>query len=86
MQDQTGIKKGFIDTPDTGITTVGGTIITATNDIPLKSIAITHMKSIAITAIKNMVITQALETEIKIKSTADTHTALKVIPSESISN
>jgi hypothetical protein len=86
MQAQSGIMNGFIGTPDTGIITAGGTTITATSDIPIKSIAITPMKSIAITRIKNIVITQALDTGIKIIFTDDTQALIKAIPSENISN
>jgi hypothetical protein len=87
MPAQTGIMKGFIDTPDTGIITAGGTIITAKNHTPIKSIALIRIISIVITHIKSMAITQALDTAgIKLLFTAETNTPLKTIPTESISN
>ena len=86
MRDQTGIMRGPIAPPDTGNITAGGTIITATTQIPIKSTAPTRIESIAIPPIIGMAITRALEPGIKIIFTADTHPALKAIPSESISD
>jgi len=91
MRAQTGIMKGFIDTPDTGIITAGGTTIAATNHNPIKSIAITRIKSIGTTHMKSMAITQVSNPGIKLIYTADTHTPLtntilKAIPTEIISN
>jgi phage-related protein len=87
MRDQAGIMKGSIDTLDTGIISAGGTITTATNQISLKTTAHTRIKSNAILPMKNMAITQAVDTAgIKFKLIADINTALKVIPTESLSN
>ena len=87
MRDQAGIMKGSIDTLEIVIVTAGGTIITATNQSPIKSTAHTRIKSLAITVIKNMAITQAMGTAgIKLIFIADTSTPLKAIPSESLSS
>jgi hypothetical protein len=82
MRVQTGIMKGPIETLATGIITAGGTIITATTQTLIKNIAPTRIESIAIPPIKSMAFTRALDTGIKITFTADTHTALKAIPTE----
>jgi hypothetical protein len=87
MRDQDGIMKESIDTLDTGIITAGGTIITATNQRPIKSTAHTRIKSLAITVIKNMAITQAVDTAgIKLIVLTDPNSPLKAIPTESLSN
>jgi len=71
MQDQAGIMKGSIETLDFDIITAGGTIITDTNQSPIKSTARIRIKRIAIP--------QAL-------NTADTNTPLKAISSKILSN
>ena len=86
MRDQTGIMRGPIAPPDTGNITAGGTIITATTQILLKSTAPTRIESIAIPPIIGMAITRALDPGIKIIFIADTQSAHKAMPSESISN
>ena len=87
MRDQAGIMKGSIGTLDTGIITAGGTIITATNQGPIKSTAHTHLKRMAIPSMKSMAITQAMDTAgIKLIVLADPNTPLKAIPTESLSN
>lgn len=87
MRDQAGIMKEPIDTLDTGTFTAGGTIITATNQSPIKRTAHTRIKSIAIPPMTSMVIPQAADTaDIKLIVLADTNTLLKAIPTESLSN
>jgi hypothetical protein len=87
MRDQAGIMKGSIDTLDTGIISAGGTIITATNQSPIKSTAHTRIKSIAIRPMTSMALPEALDTAgIKLIVLADTNMALKAIPTESLSN
>jgi hypothetical protein len=91
MRAQTGIMKGFIDTPDTGIITAGGTTITAINHSPTEGIAITRIKRIGTTHMKSMAITLVSDPGINLVYTADTHTfltntTLKAIPTEIISN
>ena len=87
MQYQAGIMKGSIETLDFDIITAGGTIITATNQSPIKSSAHTRIKSIAIPPMTSMAITLAMDTAgIKLIVLADTNTPLKAIPTESLSN
>jgi hypothetical protein len=87
MRDQAGIKKGSIETLDFDIITAGGTIITDTNQSPIKSTAHTRLKSIAIHPMASMSIPQAVDTAgIKLIVLADTNTPLKAIPTESLSN
>ena len=87
MRDQTGIMKGSIDTLATGILTAAGTIITATNQSLIISSEVTPIKSIAIPTIKSMVISPVLGIAgIKVIYTVGTNTALKAIPTASISN
>ena len=72
---------------ETRITTAGGTIITATNQSPIKINAHTRLKRIAIPPIKSMAITRALDTTgMNLIVLADTNTPLKAIPTESLSN
>ena len=79
MREQAGIMKGSIDTLDTGIITAGGTIITATNQSPIKSTAHTRIKSMAIT--------RAMDTAgTKLIVLAEPNFPLKATPTESLSN
>ena len=87
MRDQAGIMKGSIESLVTGIITAGGTIITATNQSPIKSTVHNRMKSIAIRPMKSMAIPQVMDTAgIKLIVLAGTNTPLKAIPTESLSN
>jgi hypothetical protein len=87
MRDQAGIMKGSIDALDIGIITVGGTIITATNQSPIKSSAHTRIKSMAIPLMKSMAITQTMEKAgLELIVLAVTNTPLKAIPTEKLSS
>jgi hypothetical protein len=86
MRDQAGIMKGFIENLVTGISTASGTIITATNQCPIKSTVHTRIKSIAIRHMRSMAIPQTIDTAgIKLIDLADPNTPQKAIPTESLS-
>jgi hypothetical protein len=86
MRDQAGIMIGSIENLAAGIDTAGGTIITATNQCPIKSSVHTRIKSIATRPMKSMAIPQTIDTAgIKLIVLADTNNLLKAIPTENVS-
>jgi hypothetical protein len=87
MQDQAGIKKESIDSLDISIFTAGGTIITATNQSPIKSTTHIRIKSIATTLMKSMAITQVADTAgITLNILIDPNMPSKAMPTEILSN
>jgi hypothetical protein len=86
MRDQAGTMKGSIENLVTGIVTAAGTIITATNQIPIKSSAHIRIKNIAIRPMKSMAIPQTIDTAgIILIVLADPNITQKAIPTEILS-